>query len=97
MALGRAIRAARKERGISQEELAHLAQIDRSYMSGIERGLQNPSVITYVVIAESIGGSVRRIGGRGEHLKEALMTRRLRVAQYEVVISRSVSCPSCRR
>ena len=55
VAPGRASRDARKERGISQEELAHLAQIDRSYMSGIERGLQNPSVITYVVIAESIG------------------------------------------
>lgn len=46
IALGVAIRAARKERGISQEELAHLAAIDRSYLSSIERGAQNPGIVS---------------------------------------------------
>jgi transcriptional regulator with XRE-family HTH domain len=54
VALGRAIREARLERGISQEELAHRAEMDRSYMSSIERGGQNPGVISIVRIAHSM-------------------------------------------
>ena len=46
IALGAAIRAARLKRGISQEELAHLSAIDRSYLSSIERGFQNPGVVS---------------------------------------------------
>lgn len=41
IALGAAIRRARRERGISQENLALLSDIDRSYMGSIERGDQN--------------------------------------------------------
>ncbi|MBF8179411.1 helix-turn-helix domain-containing protein [Herminiimonas contaminans] len=40
-ALGCAIRNKRKELGLSQEELAHLIQIDRSHMGRIERGERN--------------------------------------------------------
>lgn len=35
---GARIRATRKEKGLSQEELASLAGLDRSYMGHIERG-----------------------------------------------------------
>lgn len=41
--LGRRIRRRRKEVGWSQEELALLAEIDRSYVGGIERGDRNVS------------------------------------------------------
>jgi len=41
--LGKRIRQRRKEIGVSQEELALLADIDRSYVSGIERGARNVS------------------------------------------------------
>lgn len=51
LALGAAIRRARLERGVSQEELAHRSAIDRSYMSSIERGGQNPGIISIVRIA----------------------------------------------
>ena len=40
-ALGASIRTLRKARGLSQEELAHACGIERSYMSGIERGQQH--------------------------------------------------------
>jgi transcriptional regulator with XRE-family HTH domain len=40
-ALGDAIRARRQERGLSQEELAHEASLDRSYMGQVERGEKN--------------------------------------------------------
>ena len=54
VALGLAIRQARKVRGISQEELAHQSAIDRSYMSSIERGMQNPGVISVIRIAAAL-------------------------------------------
>jgi transcriptional regulator with XRE-family HTH domain len=41
--LGKRIRRRRKEVGWSQEELALLADIDRSYVGGIERGDRNVS------------------------------------------------------
>ena len=51
VALGEAIRRERLARGISQEELAHLAGIDRSHMGSIERAKQNPTFISLVRIA----------------------------------------------
>lgn len=41
---GQRVRALRSEKGISQEELAGRADIDRTYMSGIERGERNVSI-----------------------------------------------------
>ena len=41
-------------RGISQEELAHLSAIDRSYMSSIERGGQNPGIVSVARIAHAL-------------------------------------------
>jgi transcriptional regulator with XRE-family HTH domain len=64
LALGTAIRALRKARGISQEELAHRSHIDRSYMSSIERGMQNPGVMTVVQIASRIGVSVAELAAK---------------------------------
>lgn len=61
VALGAAIRALRKARGISQEELAHRSNIDRSYMSSIERGTQNPGMMTIVQVAAGIGVSVAQL------------------------------------
>lgn len=45
LAIGRAIRDRRLERGLSQEGLAHEVEIDRSYMGGIERGEHNVTII----------------------------------------------------
>ena len=54
MALGKAIRKARLERGVSQEELADRSSVDRSYMSSIERGKQNPGIISVLQIAYAL-------------------------------------------
>lgn len=43
-ALGEALRAARKERGLSQEALALEAGVERNYISLIELGKNSPSV-----------------------------------------------------
>jgi len=52
--LGVAIRLLRQQRGLSQEALAHLAAIDRSYMSGIERGRRNLSLLNMARIAGAL-------------------------------------------
>jgi len=44
----------RKEKGLSQEELAFEAKIDRSYMSRIERGLVSISIVKISKIAEAL-------------------------------------------
>jgi transcriptional regulator with XRE-family HTH domain len=54
-ALGRAIRAARQERGLRQESLAARAVLDRSYFGAIERGEFNVSPDTIIKIAAGLG------------------------------------------
>ena len=52
--LGERIREIRKAKGLSQEDLAHQAEVDRSYMGCIERGQRNPSLRTLCVIATTL-------------------------------------------
>lgn len=40
----RNLKAARRAKGLSQEELAHLAGIDRTYISSLERSVYNASI-----------------------------------------------------
>ena len=47
-------RALRSRAGISQEELAARAGIDRTYASQIERGIANPSLEVLVCLAEAL-------------------------------------------
>jgi transcriptional regulator with XRE-family HTH domain len=39
---------------MSQEELAHQSGIDRAYMSSIERGQQNPGIVSVIGIAKAL-------------------------------------------
>jgi transcriptional regulator with XRE-family HTH domain len=54
-ALGSRVRVLRQAKGWSQEELADQAGVDRSYMSGIERGVRNTSVLKLAAIAKALG------------------------------------------
>ena len=51
VALGKTIRSLRTDRKISQESLAHGANLDRSYMGGIERGEHNITILNLTKIA----------------------------------------------
>lgn len=42
--VGRNVRRLRKAKGLTQEALAHAAEIDARYVGGIERGEENPSI-----------------------------------------------------
>ena len=52
--LGDAIRLTRAENGLSQEALAVDAELDRSYVGGIERGEHNPTLINLQKIAAAL-------------------------------------------
>lgn len=52
--LGKAIRSIRLDKGISQEALADISGIDRSYMGGIERGEHNLALINMKRIANAL-------------------------------------------
>lgn len=55
MQFGSLIAEHRKQRGISQEELAHRSFLDRTYISGVERGVRNPSLIALGKLADGLG------------------------------------------
>lgn len=50
-----AIKAARLQIGVSQEALALAAEVDRTYVSQLERGVANPSLLILYRIAEALG------------------------------------------
>ena len=52
--VGRNLQGLRKERGWSQEELAFESGLHRTYISGIERGARNPTVLVLSRIAETL-------------------------------------------
>ena len=54
-AFGRVVRAARQERELSQEELGARSDLDRTYISGVERGKRNPTIQSIWLIAGGLG------------------------------------------
>jgi transcriptional regulator with XRE-family HTH domain len=52
--LARNIKAARKRLNLSQEELADRAEIDRTYVSGIERQVRNPTITIVAKFAQAL-------------------------------------------
>jgi len=61
IALGKALRQMRLEKGISQENLALLAEVDRSYVGRVERGDNNAALLTLVKLAKALGTSVAKL------------------------------------
>lgn len=56
--LRNAVSFARKRAGLTQEELAERAGIDRTYLSEIERGQANPTYQVLVRLSEALGVSI---------------------------------------
>jgi transcriptional regulator with XRE-family HTH domain len=52
---GAAVRRIRLKKAISQERLAEVADLDRSYVGAVERGERNPSLIVIKKIAVALG------------------------------------------
>jgi transcriptional regulator with XRE-family HTH domain len=54
VALGEAIRSARRERGYAQEAFAAHVGLDRSYFGAVERGEFNVTLATVLKIADGL-------------------------------------------
>jgi transcriptional regulator with XRE-family HTH domain len=52
---GYALRAIRNSRNLSQEELGQITGLDRTYISGLERGKRNPTLRVIASIASGLG------------------------------------------
>ncbi len=57
--IGARIKAARKTRELSQQAVADAAGINREYLSRVERGTENVSILTLVRIADALDTPVR--------------------------------------
>ncbi len=51
---GKHLRTLRIEKGLSQEKLALLADLDRTYISGVERGQRNISLVNLQRLANAL-------------------------------------------
>ena len=60
-AFGSLARNHREKLGISQEELAVRSNLDRTYISGIERGVRNPSLTALVSLARGLNISFSKL------------------------------------
>lgn len=58
---GQKLRAKRKELGVSQEKLALLSNIDRSYVGRVERGEMNITLEKAYELAEALGCDIREL------------------------------------
>jgi transcriptional regulator with XRE-family HTH domain len=70
-ALGRRVKECRHAADKSQETLAFDANVDRTYISAIERGVANPSVETLANICHALGVSLAELFRPLEHVSLA--------------------------
>lgn len=56
--LGERVKQLRKKANISQEKLAELAGLDRTYINGVENGKRNVSIINIEKICKSLNVSL---------------------------------------
>ncbi len=54
---GKKLREARLKKNLSQGDVARILGVHRSYISGLERGRRNPSLLTVHKVAKALGVS----------------------------------------
>jgi transcriptional regulator with XRE-family HTH domain len=59
--LGRNVKRLRQQKKLTQEQLAFEAEIDLTYVGGIERGKRNPSLLVMVRISKALGVHVTKL------------------------------------
>lgn len=55
LAFGKVLRIVRREAGLTQEQLAHAAEVDRTFVSLIERGERQPTIRVLFRLADALG------------------------------------------
>ncbi len=69
LALGRALRQLREQRGMTQEELADAAGIHSVSLSRIERGVRNATWGVIVALSEGLGTTPTKVATLAERLR----------------------------
>jgi transcriptional regulator with XRE-family HTH domain len=59
--LGENIRKIREEKQMTQIELCRKLSVDRAYMSNVENGKKNPTLLTMEKIAKALGVSIEEL------------------------------------
>jgi transcriptional regulator with XRE-family HTH domain len=59
--LGKNVRRLRLHKGLTQEQLAFEAEIDLTYVGGIERGKRNPSLLVMARIADALSAPLQNL------------------------------------
>ena len=55
--VGRNVKRIRQEKGLTQEQLAELSGFSQQYISGLEQGRRNPTVVSLYELATALGVS----------------------------------------
>ena len=55
--VGRNVKRVRQEKGLTQEQLAELSGFSQQYISGLEQGKRNPTVVSLYELATALGVS----------------------------------------
>lgn len=55
--VGRNVKRIRQEKGLTQERLAELSGFSQQYISGLEQGRRNPTIVTIYELASVLGVS----------------------------------------
>jgi transcriptional regulator with XRE-family HTH domain len=53
--VGRNVARIRRQKGLTQEELANISGFSQQYISGLEQGRRNPTVVTIYEMAQALG------------------------------------------
>ncbi len=61
ISVGNKIKELRKQRNLSQEDLALLSGLDRTYINSVENGRRNISIISLEKIANGLGVKIKNI------------------------------------
>jgi transcriptional regulator with XRE-family HTH domain len=72
VAFGQALRALRKRSGLTQQQLADAAGLDRAYLGAIERGEANPSLSNLLSLAKTLRVPLRDLAGAAELISSGL-------------------------
>jgi transcriptional regulator with XRE-family HTH domain len=59
--VGLNVQRLRRDKGLSQEELAERAEMHQTYLSGVERGVRNASLLVLARIARALGADVEEL------------------------------------
>jgi len=59
--VGRNVKRIRQEKGLTQEQLAELSGFSQQYLSGLEQGRRNPTIVSLYELATALGVSHREL------------------------------------